>query len=35
MREKFVENVKSHFGKIKFGENVKILIIVTEFKNVW
>ena len=35
MREKLSKNVKNQFGKIKFGENVKILIIVVELQKVW
>ena len=35
MREKFDKNVKNQFGKIKFGESIKILQIVIELQNVW
>ena len=32
MRQKFGENAKNHFAKIKFGENI---IIVFELQKVW
>ena len=35
MREKFDKNVKNQFGKLKFGENIRILMIVVELQNVW
>ena len=35
IRQKAWQKCKNQFGKIKFGENVKILIIVVELQNVW
>ena len=35
MGEKFGENVNISIWQIKFGENVKILIIVVELYDVW
>ena len=31
MKEKIGKNVKNQFGEIKFGKNIKMLIILVEF----